>query len=261
MLPEGAHNRDVDSTYIFLNRQSSHIDQDIWTCLSTESVIISKDTEKEVTKKNTETEANADTTNDTTFLYGLNVVKTKYDNNVRRGAIVKALCLFSKYQFVDALKQPLEQALELYFNRQEFSTLESIYRSLNETDLSVLPRPNMLEQCLMRRGVTFENAQISEIKNAQRITDNNTKTLHGLSTKYDHVPCVWNKSLQVKYTEDKEVQLMPIPISIPIWRTPDEFGEVNMIYLVQVSIHTDSLFIIYCLYGIYLLLERYLVTR
>jgi hypothetical protein len=31
MLPEGAHNRSVDYTYIFLNRDAPHIDQHLWT--------------------------------------------------------------------------------------------------------------------------------------------------------------------------------------------------------------------------------------
>lgn len=35
------------------------------------------------------------------MLFGINHVRTKYDSNVRRGAIVKAIMVLSKYHFVE----------------------------------------------------------------------------------------------------------------------------------------------------------------
>ena len=87
------------------------------------------------------------------FLYGVNIVKTKYDTSVRRGAIVKAMCIFSKYQFIDSFKKPLDVALESYFKSQSLSTLKAIYECLHKTDVTSLPRPNIMEQFLMRRGI------------------------------------------------------------------------------------------------------------
>lgn len=44
------------------------------------------------------------------FLYGLNVVRTKHDKNVRRGAVVKAMAIFSRYHFLD-VRRLFEQTL------------------------------------------------------------------------------------------------------------------------------------------------------
>ena len=35
------------------------------------------------------------------MLYGLNLVQTKMDSTVRRGAIVKSMAIFSRYHFTD----------------------------------------------------------------------------------------------------------------------------------------------------------------
>ena len=76
MLPEGAHNRDEDVTYIFLNRNQRRLDEDylIHPTLKT------KDSDKPTQEY---------------FLYGFNLVRTKHDSSVRRGAVVKALAVFS----------------------------------------------------------------------------------------------------------------------------------------------------------------------
>ena len=100
MLPEGVHNRDVDYTFIFLNRNSPHIN----------------DITEEVPLNETDI-----------FLYGINLCQTKFDSNVRRGAIVKSMALFSPYNFVDILKIPLENALQLYFETPGIDILEVIF--------------------------------------------------------------------------------------------------------------------------------------
>lgn len=142
MLPEGAHNRDSDFTYIFLNRNSPHIEEDFWS--SPKDRTLDKD---DSGNSKIDCAEKADP-----FMYGINLVKTKFDNSVRRGAIVKAICVFSKFPFVEILKKPLELAMEKYFLNPSAEVLHSFYASLNAIDLSNLPRPDYLEQCLMRRG-------------------------------------------------------------------------------------------------------------
>ena len=145
MLPEGAHNRDSDFTYIFLNRNSPHIEEEFWSSPKDRTYEHNNDADN-MNKKNDPAEK-ADP-----FLYGINLVKTKFDNSVRRGAIVKAICVFSKYPFVEILKKPLELVMEKYFLNPVAEVLQAFYASLNAVDLSNLPRPDYLEQCLMRRG-------------------------------------------------------------------------------------------------------------
>lgn len=88
MLPEGAHNREVDWTYMILNRDGAQVDEDYW------QVQLRPPAD---TKPTAETEQELHPG----MLFGINLVRTKYDSNVRRGAIVKAMAIFSKYHFVE----------------------------------------------------------------------------------------------------------------------------------------------------------------
>lgn len=195
MLPEGAHNRDLDYNYIFLNRDSPHIDQDLW-CTAT------KYCPREIYSGDTDTPQK-------NLLYGINVVKTRYDSSVRRGAIVKAMCVFSQYQFVDVLKKPLELALDRYFDQPGVEVLKHLYTSLNAVDLSQVPRPDLLEQTLMRRGVAFETIAAANGRPGP------------------HVPAGWFHTVQYGY------EGASVPLHLPLFRTPDEVGEANITLLVK----------------------------
>jgi len=81
MLPEGAHNRVTDWTIILLHRDKPQV-EDIRMGISSPP---QEEGEISVTER---------------FLYGLNLVHTKYDDTVKRGAIAKAICLFSRHHFL-----------------------------------------------------------------------------------------------------------------------------------------------------------------
>lgn len=100
MLPEGAHNRDEDATYIFLNRNKRRLGEE-WHVNPSLIAVPSQDQQTSSTDM---------------FRYGFNVVHTKHHASIRRGATIQAICIFSSYQFVDCLKGPLNTALECYFN-------------------------------------------------------------------------------------------------------------------------------------------------
>lgn len=189
MLPEGAHNRDIDYTYIFLNRDSPHIDQHLW--------------ENQI--KFARTTAKSD---DKRFLFGINLVKTKHDSSVRRGAIVKAMCIFSQYHFIESFKRPLEIALEKYFENPSLDVLKSFYHSFNSVNLARVPKPSWLEQRLMLRGV-------------------NNETVVDTSILKDHTPPNWHAEVQYTFGEDI------IPVRIPLYRTEDEVGDIYVTLLVK----------------------------
>jgi hypothetical protein len=193
MLPEGAHNRDMDYNFIFLNRDAPHIDQHLWS-----------KTEKYVPVLSAVEDASEQDSKN--LLYGINLVKTRHDSSVRRGAVVKAMCLFSQFQFVDILKKPLELALDRYFDNPNISVLASLFESLNAIDMTALPRPNLMEQALMRRGVTHDG-----------------HTDHAK----DHIPTGWYHTLFGIF------ERIEIPLRIPLFRTPDEVGEINISLLVK----------------------------
>jgi hypothetical protein len=199
MLPEGAHNRDTDYTYILLNRDGYHMDTNMWI---NPSGIIPKGYKTPSKLENDSSDEKKP------FLYGLNFVKTKYDSTVRRGAILKAMCIFSRYSFIETFKKPLELALEEYFNNPSRLILENLFSSLNSLleSISLLPYPNYIEQLLMRRGVTYDS--LRKIPN-------------------DYLPLSWNKSINGEFNNYK------LYLSIPLYRTPDEIGDISVSNLVK----------------------------
>jgi hypothetical protein len=208
MLPEGAHNREIDYTYIFLNRNGDHIDEDIWVRPKGYQSSAQERTGT-VTRENPVITMPLPThgTNEKYFLYGLNLVKTRHDSSVRRGAIVKAMCIFSRFHFIETFKAPLELALQEYFDNRSVDVLKHLFDTLNCLDLSHLPRPDYLECLMMRRGVKYLPIHCSPIA--------------------DHLPTNWSRSVVSKY-RDQELKL-----SIPVHYTPDEVGDISVTNLVK----------------------------
>lgn len=233
MLPEGAHNRDSDFTYIFLNRENQHIDEELWIKpinLSTDAMNAKSEQDKETA---------------TYFLYGLNLVKRKHDSSVRRGAVVKAMAIFSKYHFIEAFKKPLDLALEKYYLDQSVDVMKELYDTLNAIDITNLPRPDFLEQSLMRRGVHYETITKLE-KNSDQIQFQPSSWVISLPYSTSALP-----SLEARAPEDssvppttetsspsspstKNTQENIMNLSIPLYRTPDEVGDLSISDLIRV---------------------------
>lgn len=102
MLPEGVHNRSIDYTYMFLNRNGLR---------SNDSLANLQGMGQQSTDSNH-------------FLYGINLCCTKHDSTVKRGAIVKAMAIFSRYNLVEFFKRPLDIALERYFDERRVEVLQ-----------------------------------------------------------------------------------------------------------------------------------------
>lgn len=238
MLPEGAHNRVVDYTYIILNRDAPQIDQHLWLhpasrhpiaaaapSLTSPSPSFSATADRQFFPADDST-GSADSAKEGKepsdsaeryMLYGLNIVKTRHDSSVRRGAIVKAMAIFSKYHFIESLKRPLEHAIDRYFEQPERAVLEDLFISLNAVDLRELPRPSYLEQCLMRRGVVFD-------PDAPR--------------PLDHVPASWTRTITYyRFTgghgRPSSLKGKEILMRVPLYRTPDEVGDICVMLLVK----------------------------
>ena len=203
MLPEGAHNRNYDLTFIFLNQDKRRLEEEWLINPSLAPKIFDGD----------------DNITDV-FRYGLNLVNTKHDASVRRGAIVKAMAVFSSYQFVDSLEQPLHAALERYFNTPNILVLEDLYNALNSYDLSVVPNPSILERGLMRWGTASNPRESSSIP---------------------YTPCKWQHKLfmgptAIKVsdeTSDGDAVHQQIAITFPLYRDLDNFGDVSLSALVR----------------------------
>ena len=110
MLPEGAHNRQIDYTYMFLNRNGDIVNSNDYTASGSGLKTAQSDN---------------------IFLYGLNLCLTKHDSSVRRGAVVKAMSVFSRHSCVEILKRPLNLALEEYFRLPGEEVLEVFFLCLS----------------------------------------------------------------------------------------------------------------------------------
>lgn len=188
MLPEGSHNRDTDYGYFFLNRQYPN--------LLSEGILSDK------------------VHSDKYFLYGMNIIKTKHDSNVKRGAIVKAVAIFSPYNFLDCFKQPLEIVLESYFENLSEQTFIDFYHHINSLfDINtILPIPSELEKKMMRRGITLQPS--GDIINA-------------------HIPDNWNYELMLNYNNNQGL-ILKYPISIPLYKSLNEYGNVSISNLIKI---------------------------
>jgi hypothetical protein len=192
MLPEGAHNRVLDYTYIFLNRNGVHIDQHNW-----------------IKPENEQSNASVSPAppDQKPFLYGLNLVKTRHDSSVRRGAIVKAMCIFSRYSLIEAFKKPLELSLDEFFDNQSVDVLQRLFDQLNSVDTTSLPWPNIVEQQLMRRGIHYDTIR---------------------TTLPDHLPRSWMHSVECPSSQGT------LTLQYPLYHTPDEIGDISVVRLVKI---------------------------
>lgn len=124
MLPDQSHVRTEDWTVFFLYHQHGH------TKL-----------EYHIQNENDKTKASK--------LYVLNLVNTKFDKDVKRGAIVKAMCIVTPHPFFHVFKPLLLLALDEYFKTPTVHCLRKLYESINSIDLSRIPALNYFERQIL----------------------------------------------------------------------------------------------------------------
>ncbi|KAJ1999561.1 hypothetical protein GGI04_004520, partial [Coemansia thaxteri] len=119
MLPDGAHARESDWTMFFLNQKAPD-----------ESGKVSDEGPP--------------------LLYVLNLVRTKHDKEVRRGAIVKAMAVCTRHRFIHIYRPILMLALENYYRAPTEETLAELYNSANKMDLACMPQLSRHETTILR---------------------------------------------------------------------------------------------------------------
>ena len=168
MLPDGAHTRERDSSVFFLNRSGPrYFDEEDLSGGGAPP-----------------------------FLYCCNVVRTRLDSSLRRGADVRALTLCSRWPFVDVVRAELYTALDacLTPDADAAAIIARLFTALNALSTSKLPFPTQTERALFWRGVTARACG-----DACRA----------------HWPAPWTATLG---TEDG------ISLSVPLWVGADDIG-------------------------------------
>ena len=220
MLPDGAHLRAEDWTIFMLNQRPSE---------STETPEVNRPP----------------------LLYVLNLVRTKHDKEVRRGALVKAMAICTPHQYIQIYKPLLLLALEEYFQRPGIETLASLYTAVNSMDLSAMPRLSNNERLILRfseakdlfeekfstedsNGImTPMEYGIKELslnngkKSSQDLKDSHRSTFVDLSTARKDPPAA-KRTKDTHFFESRVTYNgIKLPIKIPMSMYPEEVGDVG----------------------------------
>ncbi|EIM21636.1 spindle pole body interacting protein [Wallemia mellicola CBS 633.66] len=142
MIPEGAHDQNEDWTIFFLNQTPANtiappLDSEAPTPFIKHRRTYSKVLDQEVNPK-------------PQLLYVLNLVRTKKDDTVPRGALVKALAICSKQPYIHIYKPILLLALEDYFQSGSPSILSRLYDAINNINFSLVPPISRSEKSILR---------------------------------------------------------------------------------------------------------------
>ncbi|KAF9464958.1 stabilization of polarity axis-domain-containing protein [Collybia nuda] len=139
MLPDGAETQLDDWTIFFLNQ----------TPFNTISPVLALDT-PEVKAVGLPGEEGGDLDDKPDLLCVLNLVRTKHDKTLSRGAQVLALAICTRHPFIQIFKPFLLMALDDYFSDPSQDCLARLFDAVNSMDLSPAPLLTRQEKMVMR---------------------------------------------------------------------------------------------------------------
>ncbi|KAG8922709.1 hypothetical protein FRC01_013697 [Tulasnella sp. 417] len=128
MIPDGVHDHAEDWTVFFLNQTPGNTITSLFTP--------GEDDEEHEDKHD--------------LLHVLNLVRTKHDKTVRRGAIVKALAICTHHPYIQIFKPILLMALENYYSEPSVECLVRLFDSINAMDISLSPTLTRDEKLISR---------------------------------------------------------------------------------------------------------------
>ncbi|KAL2753380.1 hypothetical protein ACRALDRAFT_1065307 [Sodiomyces alcalophilus JCM 7366] len=169
MLPDQAHVRNQDWTIFFLHKDTSQEEEEEERARkerrqrrrqrklnAAAGVINEEDEEEEDDGQDGDDWADDESTDSEPeggegppLVHVLNLVNTKQDKTVKRGAVVKAMAICTRHPFLHIYKPLLLLALEEYFKSPVPETLAMLYDSVNAMDLSLMPKLSLLERHLL----------------------------------------------------------------------------------------------------------------
>ncbi|PHH85371.1 hypothetical protein CDD83_531 [Cordyceps sp. RAO-2017] len=187
------------------------------------------------------------------LIHVLNLVNTKHDKSVKRGAVVKAMAICTRHPFLHIYKPLLLLALEEYFKSPVPETLAMLYDAVNAMDLSLMPKLSILERSLLlasdNKDLFVEKfEQMIQARLAEDRGEVTADVLNdGSPTKMGSISRAGTKAhieggQQSIYsvprdTHEFETKVMykgiPIPIKVPTAVIPETVGDFSLIKLIQ----------------------------
>ncbi|KAJ5115451.1 hypothetical protein NUU61_001210 [Penicillium alfredii] len=166
------------------------------------------------------------------LMYVLNLVNTKQDNTVRRGAVVKAMAICTRHSFLHIYKPLLLLALEDYFKSPFPETLASLYDAVNNMDLSLMPKLSILERHILQSSNTKEMFIEKFEQMIHQREDEETQ-----NEDYPPSPKKASRYVLPRDTHEFESKVVyndiPIPVKIPTVIWPETVGDFSLIKLIQ----------------------------
>ncbi|KAI5864503.1 spindle pole body interacting protein [Durotheca rogersii] len=280
MLPDQAHSRTQDWTIFFLHKDTSQEEDDEERKDKDERRRRRKekrekaaknandgdDTNDEGSKDEDDEDDDLDDSDSSTdsepeggegppLIYVLNLVYTKHDKSVKRGAVVKAMAICTRHPFLHIYKPLLLLALEEYYKSPVPGTLALLYEAVNNMDLSLMPRLSLLERHLLQAS---NNADLFVEKFERmiemRIAEDKSEGVtasepldaskspprsQGISRAGTKAHVEGQSAYSVpRDTHEFESRVMykgiPIPVKIPTAIMPETVGDFSLIKLIQI---------------------------
>ncbi|RMD40310.1 hypothetical protein DV735_g4799, partial [Chaetothyriales sp. CBS 134920] len=219
MLPDQTHMRQQDWTMFFLHKDSGN-------------------PEEEAAEKAISSQARRDRRAAPPLMYVLNLVNTKQDSSVKRGAVVKAMAICTRHSFLHIYKPLLLLALEDYMKSPTPDTLELLYTAVNSMDVSMMPRLSRTERHILQ--ATDAKDMFVE-KFEQMITQRAEDALAG-RLPFPPIGSPSRSTAASQYavprdTHELESKIIyngtPIPVRIPTALLPETVGDFSLIKLIQ----------------------------
>ncbi|KAI9727592.1 MAG: hypothetical protein M1834_008031 [Cirrosporium novae-zelandiae] len=270
MLPDQAHLRNQDWTMFFLHKDTTVDDDegnpkskkkrrkakkkepngldtsDDGTAAITGLMDTGEDEDGEITGEEDMSESeedDEDVIEAPPLIYVLNLVYTKQDHTVKRGAVVRAMAICTRHSFLHIYKPILLLALEDYFKTPTEATLEYLFNAVNSMDLSLMPRLSLLENIILQSSDTKDMfiEKFERIVKQRELIDN-VDTDEGSDPGENVKSAVNYRHATSKYslprdTHEFESKVMyhdiPIPVKVPTATSSETVGDFSLIKLIQ----------------------------
>ncbi|KAJ9152158.1 Protein mesA [Pleurostoma richardsiae] len=274
MLPDQAHVRNQDWTMFFLHKDTSQEEEDDERKAKEQrrrrrrrrrdkaaGIIDEQDQDEQDDDADEDDDWDDDTSSDSEpeggegppLIYVLNLVNTKQDKTVKRGAIVKAMAICTRHPFLHIYKPLLLLALEEYFKSPVPETLSLLYDAVNAMDLSLMPKLSLLERHLLQASDNkdlfvekFE--QMIQMRIAEERGDDVADQPFDASRSPPKPAGILRAGTKAhleghaaysvpRDTHEFESKVMykgiPIPIKVPVAVMPETVGDFSLVKLIQ----------------------------
>ncbi|KAK7428519.1 hypothetical protein QQZ08_004957 [Neonectria magnoliae] len=272
MLPDQAHARNQDWTIFFLHKDTSQEEDDEESAAKEDrrrrrrrrrdraAGIIDEDEEENeddlIDDEEWDDEDDSSSSTDSEpeggegppLIYVLNLVNTKHDKTVKRGAVVKAMAICTRHPFLHIYKA------KEYFKSPVPETLAMLYDAVNAMDLSLMPKLSILERHLLQASdnkdlfvekfeqmiqLRIAEDQSEEMADQPLDVNRSPPKPAGISRAGTKAHVEGGQSVYSvpRDTHEFESKVMykgiPIPIKVPVAVMPETVGDFSLIKLIQ----------------------------